>query len=195
MVRIELFKTTVLRVHDTLQYEFEELMQEFVAEEEAGAEGEKQRTLIWAQGVVMWIAYIQRPTSQIVDDEVNGILHFQRVTYAIKEKFEKRVVRGNVTVNLLDQDEQPLYRDLAKKLKWLTQWKKGIRYVPESYDGNTTMVGDPVFIKGLQAIEKEDGIPSSEEFGFIAHGYTLGLSIKQTTDLLKEKKAKSEPNN
>ena len=114
MVKIELYKTQELRVHDVLEYKFEDLMQEFVSEEEAGAEGEKQRTLIWAQGVVMWIAYIERPTSQIVDDEVNGILHFQRVTYAIKEKFEKRLVRGNVTINLLDQDEIPLYRDLAK---------------------------------------------------------------------------------
>ena len=195
MVRIELFKTTVLRVHDTLQYEFEELMQEFVAEEEAGAEGEKQRTLIWAQGVVMWIAYIQRPTSQIVDDEVNGILHFQRVTYAIKEKFEKRIVRGNVTINLLDQDEQPLYRDLAKKLKWHSQWKKGIRHVPESYDGNTSMVGDPVFVKHLKTIEEEIGIPNNEEYEFVRAGYKLGLSVQQTADLLKEKKARSESSN
>ena len=195
MVEVEIYKTSTLKVHDTLEYEFEDLLKEFVYDEEAGGEESKVRTLIWAQGVAMWITNIINPTSEIVNDEVNGTLHFQRVTYAIKEKFEKRVVRGNVTVNLLDQDEQPLYRDLAKKLKWLTQWKKGIRYVPESYDGNTTMVGDPVFIKGLQAIEKEDGIPSSEEFGFIAHGYTLGLSIKQTTDLLKERKAKSESSN
>ena len=195
MVKIELYKTEVLRVHDVLEYNFEDLMQEFVSEEEAGAEGEKQRTLIWAQGVVMWIAYIQRPTSQIVDDEVNGILHFQRVTYAIKEKFEKRLVRGNVTINLLDQDEIPLYRDLAKKLKWYSQWKKGVRHVPESYDGNTSMAGDPVFVKGLETIEKEIGIPSGEEFEFITAGYKLGLSLQQTTDILKERKAKSEPNN
>ena len=127
MVKIELYKTHELRVHDVLEYKFEDLMQEFVSEEEAGAEGEKQRTLIWAHGVVMWIAYIERPTSQIVDDEVNGILHFQRVTYAIKEKFEKRLVRGNVTINLLDQDEIPLYRDLAKELKERSQWLKDDR--------------------------------------------------------------------
>jgi len=127
MVKIEIYRTQKAIVHDTLEYEFEELMKEFVADEEAGAEGEKQRTLIWAQGVVMWIAYIQRPTSQIVDDEVNGILHFQRVTYAIKEKFEKRLVRGNVTINLLDQDEIPLYRDLAKELKERSQWLKDDR--------------------------------------------------------------------
>ena len=195
MVEVDIYKTNTLKVHDTLEYEFEDLLKEFVYDEEAGGEESKVRTLIWAQGVAMWITYVERPSNTIVDDEVNGTLHFQRVIYAIKEKFEKRIIRGNVTINLLDQNEQPLYRDLAKKLKWLTQWKKGIRYVPESYDGNTTMVADPVFVKGLQAIEKEDGIPSSEEFGFIAHGYKLGLSVQQTADLLKERKAKSEPNN
>ena len=40
MVKIELYKTEVLRVHDVLEYNFEDLMQEFVADEEAGAEGE-----------------------------------------------------------------------------------------------------------------------------------------------------------
>ena len=195
MVEVEIYKTHTLKVHDTLEYEFEDLLKEFVYDEEAGGEEEKVRRLIWAQGVAMWITNIVNPTSEIVNDEVNGTLHFQRVTYASKEKFEKRIVRGNVTINLLDENEKPLYRDLAKKLKWLSQWKKGIRYVPESYDGNTSMVGDPVFIKGLKASEKEHGIPSSEEFGFIAHGYTLGLSVQQTADLLKERKAKSEPHN
>ena len=188
MVRIELFKTTVLRVHDTLQYEFEELMQEFVAEEEAGAEGEKQRTLIWAQGVVMWITYITNPTSQIVDDEVNGILHFQRVTYAIKEKFEKRLVRGNVTINLLDQNEIPLYRDLAKELKRYSIWKKGLAHVPVSYGGNTYEAGDPEFVHNLQVIEKETGIPNDEEYEFIKAGYNLELPAYFTADILKQRR-------
>ena len=188
MVKIELYKTQELKVHDVLEYEFEDLMQEFVSEEEAGAGEEKQRTLIWAQGVVMWIAYIQRPTSQIVDDEVNGILHFQRVTYAIKERFEKRIVRGNVTVNILDQDEIPLYRDLAKKLKWYRHWKKGIRHVPESYGGDSTIAGDPVFVKNLETIEKEIGSTNNEEYEFITAGYNLGLPVQLTADLLKERR-------
>ena len=195
MVKIYIYKTEELLVHDTLEYEFEDLLREFVYDEEAGGEESKVRTLIWAQGVAMWITYIINPTSAIMDDEVKGILHFQRVTYAIKEKFEKRIVRGNVTINLLDQNEQPLYRDLAKKLKWHSQWKKGIRHVPESYGGNTTIAGDPVFVKHLETIEKEIGIPSEKEYEFIIAGYKLGLSVQQTVDLLKERKAKSEPNN
>ena len=195
MVEVEIYKTQKLEVHDTLEYEFEDLLKEFVYDEEAGGEEAKVRTLIWAQGMAMWITNIINPTSEIVNDEVNGILHFQRVTYASKEKFEKRIVRGNVTINLLDQNEQPLYRDLAKKLKWYSQWKKGIRHVPESYGGETTIAGDPVFVKNLKTIEKEIGIPSDEEYEFITAGYKLGLSVQQTADLLKERKAKSEPNN
>ena len=195
MVEVEIYKTQKLEVHDTLEYEFEDLLKEFVYDEEAGGEEAKVRTLVWAQGIAMWFTNIVNPTSEIVTDEVNGILHFQRVTYAIKEKFEKRIVRGNVTINLLDQNEQPLYRDLAKKLKWLSQWKKGIRHVPESYGGNTTIAGDPVFVKHLETIEKEIGIPSEKEYEFITAGYKLGLSVQQTVHLLKERKAKSEPNN
>ena len=195
MVRVEIYSTDVLKVHDTLEYEFEDLLREFVYDEEAGGEEAKVRTLIWAQGMAMWITYVERPSNAIVDDEVNGTLHFQRVTYATKEKFEKRIVRGNVTINLLDQNEQPLYRDLAKKLKWYSQWKKGIRHVPESYGGNTTIAGDQVFVKHLETIEKEIGIPSEKEYEFITAGYKLGLSVQQTADLLKERKAKSEPNN
>ena len=188
MVKIELYKTQELRVHDVLEYKFEDLMQEFVSEEEAGAEGEKQRTLIWAHGVVMWIAYIERPTSQIVDDEVNGILHFQRVTYAIKEKFEKRVVRGNVTINLLDQEEQPLYRDLAKKLKERSQWLKDDRKEWVRIQNKRKKIVEEVGEFSDDKVELE----------FVKAADAIDLSAQQIADHLKERRnngpvAESEP--
>ena len=188
MVKIELYKTEVLRVHDVLEYEFEDLMQEFVSEEEAGAGEEKQRTLIWAQGVVMWIAYIERPTSQIVDDEVNGILHFQRVTYAIKEKFEKRLVRGNVTINLLDQDEIPLYRDLAKELKERSQWLKDDRKEWIRIQNKRKKIVEEVGEFSDDKVELE----------FVKAADAIDLSAQQIADHLKERRnngpvAESEP--
>ena len=178
MVKIELYKTQELRVHDVLEYEFEDLMQEFVSEEEAGAEGEKQRTLVWAQGVVMWIAYIERPTSQIVDDEVNGILHFQRVTYAIKEKFEKRLVRGNVTINLLDQDEIPLYRDLAKELKERSQWLKDDRKEWIRIQNKRKKIVEEVGEFSDDKVELE----------FVKAADAIDLSAQQIADHLKERR-------
>ena len=188
MVKIELYKTEVLRVHDVLEYNFEDLMQEFVSEEEAGAEGEKQRTLIWVHGVVMWIAYIERPTSQIVDDEVNGILHFQRVTYAIKKKFEKRLVRGNVTINLLDQDEIPLYRDLAKELKERSQWLKDDRKQRVRIQNKRKKIVEEVGEFSDDKVELE----------FVKAADAIDLSAQQIADHLKERRnngpvAESEP--
>ena len=178
MVKIELYKTQELRVHDVLEYEFEDLMQEFVSEEEAGAGEEKQRTLVWAQGVVMWIAYIERPTSQIVDDEVNGILHFQRVTYAIKEKFEKRLIRGNVTINLLDQDEIPLYRDLAKELKERSQWLK---------DDRKEWIR--IQNKRKKIVEEVGEFSNDEvELEFVQAADAIDLSAQQIADHLKERR-------
>ena len=178
MVKIELYKTEELRVHDVLEYEFEDLMQEFVSEEEAGAGEEKQRTLIWAHGVVMWIAYIERPTSQIVDDEVNGILHFQRVTYAIKEKFEKRLVRGNVTINLLDQDEIPLYRDLAKELKERSQWLKDDKKEWVRIQNKRKKIVEEV------GEFRDDKV----ELEFVKAADAIDLSAQQIADHLKERR-------
>ena len=182
MVKVEIYETEVLKVHDTLEYEFEDLMQEFVSEEEAGAGEEKQRTLIWAHGVVMWIAYIERPTSQIVDDEVNGILHFQRVTYAIKKKFEKRLVRGNVTINLLDQDEIPLYRDLAKELKERSQWLKDDRKQRVRIQNKRKKIVEEV---GEFSDDKD-------ELEFVKAADAIDLSAQQIADHLKERRNKND---
>ena len=188
MVKIEIYRTQKVIVHDTLEYEFEDLMQEFVADEEAGNEGMKQRTLIWAQGVVMWVPYIARPTSEIVNDEVNGTLHFQRVTYAIKEKFEKRLVRGNVTINLLDQEEQPLYRDLAKKLKERSQWLKDDRKKWVRIQNKRKKIVEEVGEFSDDEVEVE----------FVKAADAIDLSAQQIADHLKERRnnrpvAESEP--
>ena len=44
-------------------------------------------------------------------------MHYERVTYAIMKEFQKRVIRGNVTINLIDDSEQPVHHDLAQELK------------------------------------------------------------------------------
>ena len=178
MVEVEIYKTHVLKVHDTLEYEFEDLLKEFVYDEEAGGEEAKVRTLIWAQGMAMWITYVERPSNAIVDDEVNGILHFQRVTYAIKEKFEKRLVRGNVTINLLDQDEIPLYRDLAKELKERSQWLKDDRKQRVRIQNKRKKIVEEV------GEFRDDKV----ELEFVKAADAIDLSAQQIADHLKERR-------
>ena len=181
MVKIELYKTEVLKVHDVLEYEFEDLLREFVYDEEAGGEESKVRTLIWAQGVVMWIENYHNPTSAIMTDESNGILHYRKVTYAIKEKFEKRIVRGNVTINLLDQNEIPLYRDLAKKLKWHSQWLKDDRKEWVRIQNKREKIVEEV------GEFRDDEV----KLEFVKAADAIDLSAQQIADHLKEYKTKN----
>ena len=126
----------------------------------------------------MWITYVGRPTDAVVNDEVNGILHFQRVTYAIKEKFEKRLVRGNVTINLLDQDEQPLYRDLAKKLKERSQWLKDDRKEWVRIQNKRKKIVEEV------GEFRDDKV----ELEFVKAADAIDLSAQQIADHLKERR-------
>ncbi len=68
-----------------------------------------------------WYPIDRPPASK--DYFEGGIMHMQSVTFAVKEKFEKQVIKGNVTVNFLDQSEMEMYRDLAKKLKEQSKYK------------------------------------------------------------------------
>ena len=123
-----------------------------------------------------------------MDDEVNGTLHFQRVTYAIKEKFEKRIVRGNVTINLLDQDEIPLYRDLAKELKKRSQWLK-----------NDKKEWIRIQNKRKKIVEEVGEFSDDNvELEFVKAADAIDLSTQQIVDHLKERRnngsvAESEP--
>ena len=60
--------------------------------------------------------------------------------------------------------------------------------MPESYGGDSTIAGDPVFVKNLETIEKEIGSTNNEEYEFITAGYNLGLPVRLTADLLKERR-------
>ena len=56
-------------------------------------------------------------------DFLEGTEHIAAVTFALKEKFEKQIRQGNVTVNFRDQSEIPHLCDLAAKLKEQSRYK------------------------------------------------------------------------
>ena len=122
MVEITFEQMKKVVVHGFQEYTFDDLMQEFVSSEQAG--GNVSDVLVWADGVVIqgsWYPIDRPPASK--DYFEGGIMHMQSVTFAVKEKFEKQVIKGNMTVNFLDESEIEVYRDLAKKLKEQSKYK------------------------------------------------------------------------
>ena len=102
-------------VHGVQEYTFEDLIQEFVNDAETG--GSTIRTLVWADGVVMQNSYVPMDRAPFSKDFLEGTQHILGVTFALKEKFEKQVIKGNVTINFRDESEIPHLCDLAKYVK------------------------------------------------------------------------------
>ena len=121
MVEISFDLAKKIVVHDVQEYTFDNLMQEFISKEQAG--GEVGAVLIWADGVVMEVSWYPIDRQAASKDFFEGIHHIHQVTFALKEKFEKQVIKGNVTINFLNQSEIEVYRDLAKKLKEQSRYK------------------------------------------------------------------------
>ena len=117
MVEITFEPVKKIIVHGVQEYTFDELIQEFSATAEIG--GPTIRSWVWADGVAMSPSYHPVDSDPLFTKDYleKGIQHINQVTFALKEKFEKQVIKGNVTVNFLDESEKAEMSDLAKKLK------------------------------------------------------------------------------
>ena len=121
MVEVSFKPTTKLIVHDILEYTFDDLIQEYIDEAEVG--GATIKTLTWANGVV-FNHFFFNSSSALDRDALNGITHYSNVTFALKEKFEKQIIRKNTTLNFIDDSEIQIYHDLAIALKERSRYKK-----------------------------------------------------------------------
>ena len=121
MIEVSFEPTKKLIVHDDLEYTFDDLLQEY--EDEANAGGPTIRKLTWADGVAFTYAGFGK-NPEVERDVLNGIIHYSWVEFALKEKFEKQIIRGGVTIHLIDDSEVPLFYDLATALKERSRYKK-----------------------------------------------------------------------
>ena len=56
-------------------------------------------------------------TNTIVEEKIKGILHWSSVMFAVKDKYEKQIIKDNATINLIDVSVNEIFRELATKLK------------------------------------------------------------------------------
>jgi len=56
-------------------------------------------------------------TNATVEEQLKGILHWSSVSFAIKEKFEKQIVKENATINLVDVSVNEIFNKLSIELK------------------------------------------------------------------------------
>lgn len=108
-----------LVIHEVIEYRFEDWVKQiaFTSRTSGGA----IPTMQWANGVAM--SPVNFPTAEaVVVEELKGILHWSSVSFAIKEKFENQIMRGNATINLVDVSPNEVFNKLAAKLKSMTKY-------------------------------------------------------------------------
>lgn len=111
-ILIEPWKRLV--IHEIIEYKFEDwVMQMAFGSKTAGG---AIPTINWVNGVVFQ-SFNFPDTNAIIEEKLKGVLHWSSVMFAIKEKYEKQVIRDNATINLIDVSVNEVFRELAEKLK------------------------------------------------------------------------------
>ena len=86
-----------LVIHEVLELKFDEWVTQIIAS--ARSAGGGIPTIFWAGGLAFHFATFP-DTEAIVQEKLKGRIHYSSVTFSIKEKFEKQVIRGGVRLIL-----------------------------------------------------------------------------------------------
>jgi hypothetical protein len=109
-----------LVIHEVIEYRFEDYVRDILAN--ARAAGGGIAAIKWANGVVLGTSAF--PDSETtLQEKIKGVLHYSSVVFAMKEKYEKQVIRDVGTLNLLDVSVNDIFRDLAEILKKQSKFK------------------------------------------------------------------------
>jgi len=117
-ISIEPWKKLI--VHEVIEYTFDDFLNQTI--ESIQAVGTGMIVLNWSNGVAFQ-AHVFPDTDAIIQEKLKGIIHYASVTFSLKEKFEKQVIRGNATINFLDASVNDIFNELAIKLKGQSKYK------------------------------------------------------------------------
>lgn len=103
-----------LVIHEVLELRFEDWITQIIAS--ARSAGGGIPTIFWAGGVSFHFATFP-DTDTIVQEKLKGRIHYSSVTFAIKEKFEKQIIREGGAVNFTDVSHNEIFSKLTDKLR------------------------------------------------------------------------------
>ena len=103
-----------LVIHEVLELRFEDWITQIIAS--ARSAGGGIPTIFWAGGVSFHFATFP-DTDTIVQEKLKGRIHYSSVTFAIKEKFEKQIIREGGAVNFTDVSHNDIFSKLTDKLR------------------------------------------------------------------------------
>lgn len=100
-------------IHEAIEYE----IKDFVKSRIIGLrEGSMGQPLLWAEGVV-FNRTVMPPTDDIVKEQLQGIIHFSAVEWAIMPQYRTVLKSEGITIPVIDVSNNAILEDVAKELK------------------------------------------------------------------------------
>ncbi len=109
-----------LVIHEVLELKLDDWITQVIAT--ARSAGGGIPTIFWAGGIAFHFSTFP-DTETTVQEKLKGRIHYSSVTFAIKEKFERQVVREGGAVNFTDVSHNEIFSKLAARLKTGSKFK------------------------------------------------------------------------
>jgi len=111
-IAIEPWKKLI--IHEIIEYQFDDWVKQIAFSTRSSGGGIP--TMQWTNGIVFASSSLPT-TNATVEEQLKGVLHWSSVSFAIKEKFEKQIVKENATINLVDVSVNEIFNKLSVELK------------------------------------------------------------------------------
>jgi hypothetical protein len=100
-------------IHEEIEYELRDLIKSRVLSSGAGA---MAPPLIWTEGVV-FTRQVMPPTEEIIKEQLQGIIHYSSVSWAIMRKYRSNLKSEGVTIPVVKVSENMILSAVAKELQ------------------------------------------------------------------------------
>ena len=118
-ITIEPWKKLI--IHEIIEYQFDDWVKQIAFSTRSSGGGIP--TMQWTNGIVFASSSLPT-TNATVEEQLKGVLHWSSVSFAIKEKFEKQIVKENATINLVDVSVNEIFNKLSIELKSQSKYGK-----------------------------------------------------------------------
>jgi len=113
-ITIEPYRKIV--IHEIVEIAFNDLIDHMIHQTNSVG-GSTIPVLPWCNGVAFQIVPFNPNSEEIIKESLKGTIHYSSVTFAVKDVFEREIIRPSGTVTLLNQNANANYLALAETLK------------------------------------------------------------------------------
>ncbi len=121
IIEIEPYRKLV--IHEVVESPFKDLIDQILMTTRA-AGGTTIPQVQWCNGVVFIVQQFNPNSEIVIREQLNGVIHFGAVSFALKEKFESEVRTPQGTIRLVDVSANSTWVAVSNQLKAMSSQKQ-----------------------------------------------------------------------